>query len=331
MPGMQMKLPGSSFALIPLLALAGCDLLSVETPGNLVPPTAAEDPHLPQLRVRVAGRDRTLHLQTFGDPSSPVAFVLPGGPGADFRHMLPLQALSDRYHIVIWSPRGAGLSERVTATELPLEAFVEEISAVRNALAPGRQVTLIGHSHGAGLFLRFAANQPEAVRQLVLLEPGPLTREGRRAYNGGSISWQDGQEFFWQNELLSSRDHAAADFKAVSLLTFSFRNFTCSGDPPSDHLMWRFGAYQYHVLTHGAHAPRDGFDWTDDVMDTGSEILVIAGTCGAAAAAFQEAYNMPALPAARLVTVPGAGHLTLFTTHANELLAALRAHLTAYH
>jgi proline iminopeptidase len=317
-------------ALMLILALGGCDLLDVEAPGNLVPPTAAEDPLLPQLQVRVAGRDRALHLQTFGDPRDPPLFVLPGGPGTDFRHMLPLRELSERYHVVIWSPRGAGLSERVTADELAPESFNEEIAAVRAALAPGRRVTLVGHSHGAGLFLRFATHQPDAVEQLVLLEPGPLTREGRRNYNGGAIAWADGQDFFWQNEVLSSRDHAAADFKAVDLLPLSFRNFTCSGAPPTDYRMWRFGAFQYHTITHGSQAPPASFDWTEGIEALDSEILVVAGTCGAASADFQVAYNLPSLPGARLVTVAGAGHLTLFTTHAEQTLAALRANLSSW-
>jgi pimeloyl-ACP methyl ester carboxylesterase len=314
-------------ALIVILTVWGCDPLDVETPGTLVPPTAAEDPLLPQLQVRVAGRDRTLHLQTFGDPGNPPLFVLPGGPGTDFRHMLPLQGLAKRYHVVFWSPRGAGLSERVTADELAPESFIEEITAVRAAIAPARRVTLVGHSHGAGLFLRFAAHRPEAVEQLVLLEPGPLTREGRRTYDGGAVAWKDGQDFFWQNEILSSRDHAAADFKAVHLLPLSFRNFTCSGDPPTDYRMWRFGAFQYHTITHGSQAPPAGFDWTEGIEAFDAEILVVAGTCGAASADFQAAYNLPSLPGARLITVPGAGHLTLFTTHAQDLLAALRANL----
>jgi pimeloyl-ACP methyl ester carboxylesterase len=110
--------------------------------------------------------------------------------------MLPLQALSDRYHVVIWSPRGAGLSERVTATELPPEAFVEEISAVRDALAPRRQVTLIGHSHGAGLFLRFAANGAEHQRwgprpgcdRQSLLAPAARRSPRLRTWPGAGVS-----------------------------------------------------------------------------------------------------------------------------------------------
>lgn len=312
---------------LPVLAAAACGLMDVEGPGHLVPPTAAEDPHLPRLTVSVAGWARALHLQSFGDPTRPTAFVLPGGPGADFRHMLPLQGLADRYHVVMWSPRGAGLSERVTGAELALDTFVDEIAAVREAMAPGQRVTLIGHSHGALLLLRFAAAYPEAVEQLVLVEPGPLTREARRNYDGGAVSWADGQDFFWQNEWLSSRDHAAADFKAVDLLPRAFRNFTCSGTPPSDHLMWRFGAFHYHTLTHGRHAPRGDFDWTEGLDALEAKIVVVAGTCGAASKDFQERYNLEALPGATLVTVPGAGHLSLFTSHVDDTLRALRAHL----
>lgn len=322
-----MKLTPQPCATLLLLALVGCGLMDVEAPGHLVPPTAAEDPLLPQIRVNVAGRERVLHLQTFGDPQNPTALVLPGGPGSDFRHLLPLRALADRYHVVLWSPRGAGLSERVTADELALDTFVEEIAAVRAAVTPGRQVTLIGHSHGVGLFIRFAVEHPEAVAQLVLIEPGPLTRAGRRNYDGGAVAWPDGQDFFWQNEWLSSRDHAAADFKAVDLLPRSFRNFTCTGTVPTDYVMWRFGAFQYHTLTHGRHAPRGSFDWTEGLEEFGSETLVVAGTCGAASADFQLKYNLEALPGARLITVPGAGHLSLFTSHIEETLAALRAHL----
>jgi proline iminopeptidase len=313
-----------------LPVLAGCDVLSTESPSALVPPTADQDPLLPQLRVSVAGRERALHLQSFGDPRNPTALVLPGGPAGDHRLMLPLRALAERYHVVIWTPRGAGLSERVSAEELALDGFVEEIAAVRAAVAPQQTVTLIGHSHGAGLFLRYAVAHPDAVDQLVLIEPGPLTAAGRPHYRGGAVGWADGQDFFWQNEFLSSRDHAAADYKAVSLLPYTFRSFSCSGEPIFEFPMWRFGSYHYHVLTHGRQAPGRSFDWTEGVEEVPADLVVVAGTCGAAGAAFQEAYNMPALQGAQLAVVTGAGHITLFTTHAEALLDALRVHLAAF-
>ncbi len=217
--------PGHWLLLLSLSScLLACQLQNVEQAGSLVPPTADQDPALPQLSVSVAGYRRALHLQTFGDERNPVAFVLPGGPGADFRLLLPLKALSDRYYVVMWDPRGAGLSERVTRSELTIDSFVDEIEAVKKALSPNRPITLIGHSWGANLSLRYAAYYPRQVTQLVLIEPGPLTGTGRKAYNGGAVNWLDGQDFFWQNQLLTSSNHAAADYKAISLLPGALRS-----------------------------------------------------------------------------------------------------------
>lgn len=84
--------------LIPLLLLSffsQCTKMDTETPGNLVPLTADQDPDLPQLEVMVAHHNRALHLQTFGNPANPPVFIIPGGPGADFRLLLPLKALAD--------------------------------------------------------------------------------------------------------------------------------------------------------------------------------------------------------------------------------------------
>lgn len=315
-----------------LAGLAGCgfDLMSPDAKGALVPPTADEDPLLPQLLVTVAGHDRQLHLRTFGDPGDPVALVLPGGPGADFRLLLPLRALADRYRVVMWDPRGAGLSERVTEEELGLDSFGDEIRAVQDAVAGGRPVTLIGHSLGGGVILRYTAANPEAVEQLVLIEPGPLTPEGARSYEGGGVSFGHGQDFFWQNEILSSSDHETADYKAVSLLPEALRSFTCSGEPPDEYPMWRFGAYQYHIVLQRLCDRSDHLQWADGIDAFDGEVLVIAGTCGAASADFQEEHNLEALPGSELVTVPGAGHLSLFTSHASETLGVLRDHLSAY-
>lgn len=318
-------------AIIGLSAgLFTCHLPTVEQVGTWVPPTAEQDPNLPQLAVTVAGHRRVLHLQTFGEPNKPVAFVLPGGPGADFRLLLPLQALSDRYFVVMWDPRGAGLSERVTRAELTIDSFLNEIDAVRDALAPGKSVTLIGHSWGANLFLRYAARHPERVRQLVLIEPGGVTKAGREHEDGGAVNWLDGQDFFWQNQLLTSSDHAAADYKAISLLPGAYRNYTCTGERVTDEPMWRFGAYQYYVLTQTSAGGTSDESWLTAFRQFNGPVLIVAGTCGANRADFQTQYVLPNLPGARLETVPGAGHLSLFLPYRDATLHRLRTHLLAY-
>jgi len=311
-------------------ALAACRPLSTEAPGALVPPTANQDPALPQLRVMIAGYSRALHLERFGDPARPPLFVLPGGPGADFRLMLALRALADRYFVVMWDPRGAGLSERVPAAELTLDASLEEIAAVQAAVAPGRRVTLVGHTFGGRLFAAYTARHPDMVAQLVLIEPGALVTPAPRDYEGGRFSFDVAEDFFWQSELLTSRDHAAADYKAVTAVPGASGSFTCDGRPPAVYPMWRFGAFHHHVLTHTDHAPGRDFAWTAGIERFAPEVLVVAGTCGALRAEVQRRYAMPALPHARLVEIPGAGHISIFLDHADALLAVLRAHLDAY-
>ena len=331
-PPVRRRAPGRAIGALSLAActLAACAPLSTEAPGAMVPPTADQDPALPRLRVTVAGHARTLHLDRFGDPARPPLLVLPGGPGADFRLMLPLRALADRYHVVMWDPRGAGLSERVPAAELTLDASLEEIAAVQAAVAPGRRATLVGHSFGGRLFAAYTARHPEAVAQLVLVEPGALVTPAPRDYEGGRLPFDVAEDFFWQNELLTSRDHAAADYKAVAALPGASGSFTCDGRPPTAYPMWRFGAFHHHVLTHTDHAPGRHFAWTAGIERFAPEVLVVAGTCGALRAAVQRRYTMPALPHARLVEVPDAGHLSIFQDHADALLAVLRTHLDAY-
>lgn len=308
---------------------AGCHMLSTEAPGALVPPTADQDRALPQLTVTVAGHARALHLQRVGDPAHPPLFVLPGGPGADYRLLLPLAALADRYHVVLWDPRGAGLSERVGMDELTIDSFDAEIAAVHAAVAPGRPAVLVGHSFGALFATRYAARHPGAVARLVLVEPGGLTGPARRADGGGALAFAAVEDFLWQNELLASSDHAAADYKAVHLVREASRSYTCDGRRPPEDPTWRFGALHHHALTHSRQAPEAAFDFAAGLGAFSGGVLVVAGTCGAGRADYQRAHNLASLPGARLVTIPGAGHISLFTEYAAPTLAAVRAFLGA--
>jgi proline iminopeptidase len=326
---MAMKNYVWKLALAGLLG-TGCALHDTETPGSLVPPTADPDPALPQLRVFVAGRNRTLHLQAFGNPAHPVAFVLPGGPGEDFRLLLPLKALADRYFVVMWDQRGAGLSERVPKEELYLESFNEEVEQVRQAYAPGRRVTLIGHSYGGNLAVQYAAAYPGAIAQLVLIEPGPMDQNARDHYHSGTVGFRDGQDFFWQNQLLTSRDHAPADYKAVALMREASRGFTCTGEVPPEYPFWRFGAYYYFIIQKNVRAAGTSLNWAAGLDQRTREIILLAGTCGAAAVHFQRTYNLPVLPGARVIPIPGADHINLFTGYGQQTVDSLRAHLAAY-
>ena len=297
---------------------------NTETPANLVPPTADQDPSLPQIKIHVAGHSRSIHLQTFGDSSDPAILVLHGGPGADFKLLLPLKALADNYYVIMWDSRGAGLSERVSKEELSLESFDEEIAQVKKAMVPNRKVILIGHSFGGTVMAHYTANHAEDVKRLILIEPGKLDLALKPKSNGGNINYLDGQDFFWQNELLTSKDHAVADYKALEVLPKSSRHWTCDNSIIQNYPMWRFGAYHYYIVQKNTyHLPKD-YNWAKGIEKFTGPITIIAGTCGALSGNFQRETNLKTLPVANLKPIAGAGHISLFTDYADKTVRAVR-------
>lgn len=303
--------------------LSACDLLEIEEAGYLVPPTADQDHLLPSQIIEVAGHKRTLHLRTFGDPNNPPVFVLHGGPGGDFRLLLPLQELADEYFIIMWDSRGAGLSERVTKEELSLDSLDDELDQLIALFSPRHKARLIGHSFGANVMVRYTAKHPEKVAQLILIEAGKLDQALSPASNGGAVSFSDGQDFFWQNEILTSTDHAAADYKAIDLLPKSARNWTCDRSVVSNYPFWRFGAYHYFVLMDHMNRLPDDYNWAEGIENFTGPMNILAGTCGALGAEFQHKTNIITLKRATLHPIQDAGHLSLFTEHANKTVSTL--------
>ena len=47
----------------------------------------------------------TFHSETFGNPENPIVVALHGGPGGDYRYMLPLEELSDDYFVIMYDQR----------------------------------------------------------------------------------------------------------------------------------------------------------------------------------------------------------------------------------
>jgi proline iminopeptidase len=309
-----------------LLALASNGCSSTSEPGALVPPTADQDPALPRVRLAFHGRAYWLHLETHGDPANPTLLVLHGGPGADFRLLRPLRALSDRYFVVMWDQHGAGLSERTShSRDLVLDSFDEEIAAVQATFAPARKVTLIGHSFGGAIATRYAARHPGAVERLILIEAGPLTQYARDHRPGGwaGFSLTVLESVFWDNEVMTAQDHEQADYRLLGTLRAATAGYYCRGQEPEEYPIWRFGAYEFGVVVEEEH----GFDYAEGIDAYAGKVLVLAGTCGEIGADFQRAFNVPALPNPDFETIDGAGHLTLLLGYAGPTVDAIRSYL----
>jgi len=104
------------------------------------------------------------------DESRVPLLCLHGGPGANWLHLKPYEALSDERRVVFYDQLGAGNSV-VTEPHDPAmwtpELYVEEVDAVRTALGLER-VHVLGHSWGGMLGMQYAAGRPEGLVSLVV-------------------------------------------------------------------------------------------------------------------------------------------------------------------
>jgi proline-specific peptidase len=95
---------------------------------------------------------------------------LHGGPGANWLHMKPYEALADERRVVFYDQLGAGnsaLAEPHDPAMWTPELFVEEVDAVRDALGLDR-VHVLGHSWGGMLGMQYATGRPEGLVSLIV-------------------------------------------------------------------------------------------------------------------------------------------------------------------
>jgi proline iminopeptidase len=102
--------------------------------------------------------------------------VIHGGPVLEHGYLLPhLAPLAEQYEVVFFDQRLSGRSAgRVDSASVRLSAFVEDIEAIRAALALER-VHVIGHSWGGLLAMAYALDHQDRVQSLTLLNSMPAS------------------------------------------------------------------------------------------------------------------------------------------------------------
>lgn len=161
----------ADLGLVLLIALGGfLYLFLTNLDGYFLSKTVSRNPLVPSERIRGVN----LHVHTYGDKDQPLLVGLHDGPGADSYSLKTLEALSDRFHVVLYDRRGCGLSERVPPERLRMDSLLAELGALLDRLAPQKSVYVAGQGFGAKLGALYAARHPAKIRSLVLLSPGAL-------------------------------------------------------------------------------------------------------------------------------------------------------------
>lgn len=160
------------YALLSLIVILVILYFSTSGPWK-VAETVAQDSTISHITID----DVVFHAETHGNDTARTIIVIHGGPGQDYRYLLPLKSLSDNYRVVFYDQRGTGLSPRVDASELTLQSSIEDLDRIVNYYCPDEKVNILGHSWGAMLGSAYLGKHPEKVHKIILAEPGFLTSE----------------------------------------------------------------------------------------------------------------------------------------------------------
>lgn len=333
-------MPASHWITAACLGVAGlgapaCNTLDPTAPGNLVPPTVAEDPSLPAIEMNGS----RFHLETFGDPANPVIVFLHGGPGGDYRSLLRLgeryngYSLADEYYLVYWDQRGAGLSKRHDKQDLTIDIYTADLNTLVDRYSPAEPVILIGESWGGMFATQYISAHGSRVQGAVLIEPGPLDGATYERLKPGMFDVDFGAEwlndYLWSSQFLSPDDHARLDYEMMIGARDAQPRFHTRRDvDPSP--IWRLGAAANRYL---AEDGQDGhgvfvFDFTTNLSLYTTPVLFIAGSLSEVLGPSLQQDQVKRYPVASLQVVDGAGHDVAWVK-TPEVLAHVRTYLDA--
>jgi pimeloyl-ACP methyl ester carboxylesterase len=135
----------------------------------------------------VLSQSAHLYVRTAGNPNADIVLiVLHGGPGLSHTPYIGLEHLASAEVLVVtYDQRGCGRSStlltQATEANFTTEAYVQDLEAVRQAVASGKKVHLLGHSWGGYVVMAYTVTYPEHLHSLLLLDSVPPTIVGTNA------------------------------------------------------------------------------------------------------------------------------------------------------
>ena len=292
---------------------------------RLQPDPAASEP-FGQLRGRplevIADDGLRLHAEICGSDNSPVTIVFCHGYtlSQEVWHY-QRQDLQADYRLVLWDQRSHGRSGRSDPAHISIGQLGRDLAAVVAATAPGGPVVLVGHSMGGMAIMALANQQPElfgtTVIGVILISttalvdptgwlPGPLRPVGRWAAPALLRGSSRGRRAELTERIRS----------AVGDLAFLSTRFIAFGDPdvsPSvvDFLERVIRATPIDVVADFYLALTE-HDERKALTTIGAvPTVVLTGADDRLVMTEQTAELAAAIPGARLVRIPKAGHVVI--------------------
>ena len=150
--------------------------LAISTVGASLACAAEAGVPAPDRELRVPVQGGSIYVRVNGDlnSSKPPLLLVHGGPGGALWQFFPALPLANERAIILYDQLDSGRSDAPGDTRnWTVERYVSEIEAVRSALKLDA-FHLLGHSWGGILANRYAAQQPQGLKSLVL-QGAPLS------------------------------------------------------------------------------------------------------------------------------------------------------------
>ncbi|MBU2533354.1 MAG: alpha/beta hydrolase [Alphaproteobacteria bacterium] len=311
----------ASVAFLPALFLASIFLMPITFTQ-----TVDQNRDLPSVVLN----NYKFHAETMGDESKPVIIALHGGPGGDYRNLLPIAPLADDYHLVFYDQRMTGLSSREWDGTLDLQIFFDDLDAFVDHYGKGRKVILLGHSWGAMMASGYVGMHPEKVEKAILIEPGimrpDLAEEYFDSQSGPGLDAYPSLAWIWINSWRVDTGHdqyAREDF-VLSNAYFHMpgKGVHCGNAIPANFEGWRASrkTLDETVMAY-VHDPEllKQLDFITDAHLFDGEVLFLASSCNTVYGADYQQRHLPFFQHARLETVENSGHFIFYDQPENAI------------
>lgn len=278
--------------------------------GNLVPLTVEKDPSLPSVVINGS----KFHAETFGDPLNKMLVILHGGPGSDYRYLLNCKEFANQgYYVVFYDQRGSGLSQRHNKNSYTIQLMIDDLNAIitHYRTSPTQKIFLLGHSWGAILATAYINQYPNAIRGVVLGEPGGFKWSDiidyvkrARDFHFSSEALNDA---FYPDQFITGKEneHAILDYKLGLLGTTD-----AAKDNPTGNggllPFWRAGAVVNKALFDLGE--KEEPDWTTNLNSFTTKVLFAYSERNRAYGLAYAQKVSSAYPNVQLTMIEDAGH-----------------------
>ena len=152
--------------------------------------------------------------------------ILHGGPGMDHSYFLPyMDKLATNYQLIYYDQRGMGKSSaNLDSSSMSLALLIDDIDALRKELKL-KEVTILGHSWGGLLAMKYAIKYPKGLKSLILLNSVSASKEFDQASFATLNARMSKEDIAKRNELVNSDGMKKGDTEVISdLFRISFKN-----------------------------------------------------------------------------------------------------------